>query len=62
MRHLLQTEGTANEKLKLPPGVLSADSLDAHELQRMEAADKLDAEAQLAAGKGRTKNGGALSS
>ena len=58
---LLQSDGTANGKPKLPPGVLSADSLDANELQRMEAADRLDAEAQLAGGKGRTR-GGALSS
>ena len=58
---LLQPEGTANGKPTLPPGVLSADSLDANELQRMEAADRLDAEAQLARGKGRTKNGGAPS-
>ena len=61
MCRLLQSQEAANGKLKLPPGVLSADSLDANELQRMEAADRLDAEAQLARGKGR-KNGEALSS
>ena len=63
MCRLLQSHETANGKVKLAPGVLSADTMDANELQRMEAADKLDAEAQLAGGKGRKKtNGGALSS
>ena len=61
MCRLLQAEGTANGKPKLPPGILSADSLDANELQRMEAADRLDAEAQLT-GKKQASNGESLHS